>query len=413
MSVMRGRAWAAGVAAGMVTVAVLPVAGGTAGPAAASPAVIVGNSDLTGVFCASGRDCWAVGFDEINDVVRNQALHFTGSRWSSVATPNPGGTAFDDHSQLAGVRCPSAADCWAVGTYVKDGAVLTQALHWNGRKWSLVPTPDPGGTGNGDISNLADVACTSAVNCWADGNYGNAPGFTGALLNLMLHWNGTKWSQVRTPNPGGTKHGGVNALSATRCTSVTDCWGVGADGMDATGVTIGNEVLHWNGRHWRTVTAPSPGPGSELVSLSCTSARSCWAVGVDRPNQFANEALHWNGSKWRTARVPNPASGGDAFAGLAGVSCTADTNCWAVGEFRKPTGSGVIRNEMLHWNGHTWSLVAVPEPAGTAAESVNDLLADHCVSATNCWAVGYTQKFAEPEVNQILHWTGKKWRVAG
>jgi hypothetical protein len=176
------------------------------------------------------------------------------------------------------------------------------------------------------------------------------------FLNLMLHWNGNRWSRVGTPNPAGVHAGDVNELQAIRCTSAANCWGVG------------------------TYATLAPGASKEF--------------------------------NWRTADMPSPASGLDAINDLFGVSCTADTNCWAVGA-SEPGSGGVTRNEALHWAGHKWLLVPVPEPAGTAADSANYLFADRCVSATNCWAVGDTQKFGEPFVNQILHWTGKKWLAAG
>jgi hypothetical protein len=125
------------------------------------------------------------------------------------------------------------------------------------------------------------------------------------------------------------------------------------------------------------------------------------------------ELSRWNGRNWRTAGVPNPASGTAAFNELLGVSCTADTNCWAVGASQEQPGGSLTLNEVLHWTGHKWFLVPVPEPGGTAAGSANYLFADRCVSATNCWAVGDTLKFGEPFINQILHWTGKKWFLAG
>lgn len=95
-------------------------------------------------------------------------------------------------------------------------------------------------------------------------------------------------------------------------------------------------------------------------------------------NRLRNETLRWNGRNWRTAGVPSPASGAGAFNDLFGVSCTADTNCWAVGA-SEPGSGGVTVNEVLHWTGHEWFLVPVPEPAGTAAGSANFLFADRCV----------------------------------
>jgi hypothetical protein len=96
-------------------------------------------------------------------------------------------------------------------------------------------------------------------------------------------------------------------------------------------------------------------------------------------------------------------------AGLVAVTMPAAAPAFADTRTSVTTGPDVIRNEMLRWTGRKWFLVPVPEPAGTAADSVNELLADRCISASDCWAVGATQRFAEPYVKQILHWTGRKW----
>ena len=43
-----------------------------------------------------------------------------------------------DLSQLFGVRCVTAADCWAVGNQVDGGGAFhDMILHWNGMTWSV------------------------------------------------------------------------------------------------------------------------------------------------------------------------------------------------------------------------------------------------------------------------------------
>jgi hypothetical protein len=398
------------VAAGLVAVGTTARAGQFRGDAT------VADNVLSGVTCSSGTVCWAVGSSEARDVTRNQVLRFNGRRWSPVPVPNPGGSGPDASSELSAVKCASASDCWAVGEFGKSHASLTQALHWNGRTWSRVAAPDPGGTHHGDFNDLSSVACVSAANCWADGVYGHPVGRNDVQLNLVLHWSGRRWSQARVPNPGGIKAGDVSALSAIRCPSAADCWAAGTSGQATTDGTFDNEVLHWNGKKWVTVTVPSPGkPDNDrtengLDGLSCPPGGHCWAVGSDSaPSGSLDESLHWNGRGWHTAPTPDPASGTDDSDDLAGVSCTADTNCWAVGD---DNNGSTYLNEVLHWTGRTWLVVSVPDPGGSAAGDDNFLVADVCASAKDCWAVGDTEKQGGPEVNQILHWAGKKWAIA-
>lgn len=374
-------------------------------------------SELEGVFCRTSSDCWAVGDYRATSGARlNQALHWTGSKWSQVTTPNPGGTSSGSSSVLFGVRCKAADDCWAVGDYLKNGATLDQALHWNGSKWSVVPTPTPGGNLSGDLNELFDVVCPTTTNCWAAGQYGN----NGVTLNQVLHWNGTKWSQSSTPNPGGTASDDINSLDSVRCTASSNCWTVGQAGSIGPSFLVFNEALHWNGAKWTQVTTPDPGGTatgdfSDLTAVSCTSATNCWADGSygsqGSPNTSLNQALHWDGGNWTLAPTPDPDGTGEgASNSLVGLSCTAAANCWAVGQYGSVSGSvGVILNEALHWNGTAWSQKPTPNPAGTADTDFNSLIWVRCNAAANCWAVGDTQQPGGPVLNQALHWNGTKW----
>jgi hypothetical protein len=188
-------------------------------------------SVLFGVYCTSLANCWAVGFYQPSSGTEgefNEALHWNGTTWSQVTTPNPGGTASGDVSALFSVRCTSASNCWAAGesqASAAGGAMLNQALHWNGRKWSLAATPNPGGTSaSSDVSQLFDVVCPSATNCWAVGQAGSSLAQT---ANQALHWNGTAWKRVTTPNPGGTSANDVNTLSSVRCPAARTCLAAG------------------------------------------------------------------------------------------------------------------------------------------------------------------------------------------
>jgi hypothetical protein len=75
----------------------------------------------------------------------------------------------------------------------RRGAALErqkEALRWNGTKWSSFKTPEPGGTGMGDLSTLNGVRCTTAANCWAVGESQESGGIE---RQEILHWKGKKW----------------------------------------------------------------------------------------------------------------------------------------------------------------------------------------------------------------------------
>src|SRR6266704_1836448 len=270
------------------------------------------DNELNGVAVLSACDAWAVGTTR-NSGGASQTLieHWDGSSWTVVPSPSPG-TAV---SELSAVRAVSASDAWAVGDY-SDGAGSNQTLilHWNGTAWKKVPSPNPG-----SFSFLADVAATSAGNAWAAGKLGTPAGDR----TLILHWNGTTWTRVPSPNPGAS-----DDLTSVAATSASSAW--------AAGFTSGGSaqalILHWDGTKWARMTSPAPGPGiSTLLSgVAASSTRSALAVGLSESSTTEQGLiLRWDGTAWKQVPVPSPGT----LSTLSAVGTTSASSAWAVGRF--------------------------------------------------------------------------------
>ena len=113
---------------------------------------------------------------------------------SAWATPNPSKT----DNELNGVSAISSTDAWAVGYYgvgaQGSGEANTLALHWNGTKWARIPSPDVGASAN----LLNGVAAASPGSARAVGDYA----ISGGMSTLVLRWDGTRWAQVPSPISG-------------------------------------------------------------------------------------------------------------------------------------------------------------------------------------------------------------------
>src|SRR5205814_6091515 len=103
--------------------------------------------------------------------------------WRTVLSPNGG-----NYNELNAIGVVAANDIWAVGTYSPNSGVQTLIEHWNGKSWSIVPSPSP------NVSNLYGIAVVAANDIWAVGDLVSDP--------LIEHWNGTQWSIVPSPSPG-------------------------------------------------------------------------------------------------------------------------------------------------------------------------------------------------------------------
>ncbi len=95
----------------------------------------------------------------------------------------------------------------------------TQTLveHWNGTSWAIIPSANTSSTQNND---LYGVTCVSASNCRAVGYHSVGT----AHQTLIEQWDGTSWSIVASPNISGAQH---NFLEKVACNSASDCWAVG------------------------------------------------------------------------------------------------------------------------------------------------------------------------------------------
>jgi hypothetical protein len=376
---------------------------------------------LNGVWCTSSTNCLAVGDykDKTTTAALNQAQKWNGTSWSVVSIPSPGGNAANDSSGLASIACTSSSNCWAVGPSLTAGdGVLTMAMRWNGTSWSQVTTPNPQGVVAGDINTLTDVTCTSATNCWAFGEYGNSTHGVNTFSSLALRWNGTTWSKVTTPNPGGSGTGISNVLLGGHCVSSTDCWAVG--GYNNSNGALLTFAVHWNGSAWTKFSTPNPGgtalnDDNALGRVTCTSTTNCFAVGGDgntttNPNTTTSLNLveRWNGTTWSQVATPNPSgTATNSFQNLQGVYCNSATDCWTVGSWNTPSFSP--QNEALRWNGSTWSLVTTPDPGGTAGGDFNHFDAVYCTSTTNCQTVGNYEVVNQSQVNEAMVWNGSIW----
>jgi hypothetical protein len=303
--------------------------------------------------------------------------------WKVVRTPNVGTLG----SSFYGVTALSSRDAWAVGYSGANGPVaLTLAEHWNGSSWTVVPTPSPGGSSA--TSLLYDVAAVSPTDIWAVGTYLDSPA-QDALQTLVEHWNGTSWTVVPSPDPYGNTYDamlwGVSAVSAR------DIWAVGEG--NPPGPESGVEgppqglIEHWNGTSWTVVPSHIPYSSSTLYKVDAISARDAWAVGNSTSLSKGGILEHWNGTRWRIVR--RPALRHQPY--LMGVSATSASNVWAIG------------GGAYHWNGVTWRHVPTARPSGSAGYSFFGVAA---ASARNAWAVGGYQART-----LIEHWDGTSWKV--
>jgi hypothetical protein len=94
---------------------------------------------------------------------------------------------------------------------------------------------------------------------------------------------------------------------------------------------------------------------------------------------------------------------------LTGVSCVSATDCFAVGYVYYGSRAATQKTLTERWDGMTWSIVPSPNQTGSA---INDLDGVSCVSATFCVAVGFSQPNMASVGNALVaKWNGKAWSI--
>ena len=329
-----------------------------------SPNRGAGGNVLNGLTCTSAAACTAVGFYTASNGGRALIESWDGARWSLVPSPQPG---TDDG--LNGVSCVPAGTCMAVGTYARSGSSARKTLveSWDGTRWSVVPSPNP----RLNFNFLLGVSCASATACTAVGYYSSG----GPTKTLVESWDGTGWSVVPSPSPGSSQ----NQLDGVSCASATACTAVGYYFNSGLPKTL---VESWDGANWSVVPSPSPGSNDSLDGVSCISVTACTAVGSYNNSSSPPKNLieSWDGTRWSQVPSPQP---GTISNGLSGVSCISAASCAAVGFHENKFG--IFKTLVESWDGTRWSVTPSPDPA----------LLDHitgvsCASATACTAAGYT-----------------------
>jgi hypothetical protein len=261
---------------------------------------------------------WAVGSRQTGDD-GTLTEHWDGTRWSVVPSPS----IPNSFSSLDGVSVASPTDGWAVGSAQNLVGTHTRALieHWNGRRWSIVPSPDPG-----DYNFLSDVSARSADDAWAVGSTYDADG----PHTLVLHWDGVSWTAVDAPSPGIED----DTLESVVALGRREAWAVGYSADDGVSSRV-PLTLRWDGIAWRTVQSPSL--SGQLTSVTAAPGGSLWAAGY-REVPATSLVERWDGSAWHV--VPSQSVQGAVDTTLFGISVDATgRTAWAVGSVARWDGT--------------------------------------------------------------------------
>ncbi len=343
-----------------------------------SPNTGPNDNDLWSVAGRSPSDIWAVGslLPSANaTIVQTLALHYNGTTWSRVKTPDLGREA----NSLYGLAVLPDGTAWATGIYTQASGHTGRALteHWNGHQWAIVAAANPGSAED----MLYSATAVSDSDVWAVGSYGDSAGYFHPLIE---HWDGQRWTAS-----------GIRGLRLAHgiLTSVTSAGGhVWATGQLSGTSADRQVVLHLAGGSWvvardSLVRIPGGAVADAYPQSIAASPAGLWVAGRDRAGHSGYstlvEARRFFG-RTQQMKTPNPTLQDNYLWGIAPVN--GGTDAWAVGD-SVPVSTGNAAS-LIEYGSATGGWTQVPSPNPGAANGDTILDGVFAFGSNNVWAVG-------------------------
>lgn len=354
------------------------------------------------VSAKSTDSVWFAGAtNAAKDLQSKQRASF--ARWDgSRLNPMPGPDSEKDVIRFNGLATRNQDDAWAVGYSFEDGQNEVLSAHWDGNEWALVaisglpPNYINPITGVPDQrTELSAVTTISENDVWAVGHYVQ----NRVSRTLTLHWDGTQWTIVPSPNIDGTD----NYLYAVVSPSPGDLWAFGF----ASGREPWEEqpiTLHWTGESWVKIENPME-LTTGITAASATPSKEIWVIsGVVGNNSLLESAVRSsNGNQWTRTFLPKL-----EFPIVSAISALSLNDVWVVGNKRSdyPPDAGPNRSStrslVLHWNGTAWAEVPGPDPS--YIQSLDSVVA---ADKDDIWVIGTSSEDEDAKPRAMLsHFVG-------
>ncbi|WP_157545574.1 hypothetical protein [Hamadaea tsunoensis] len=277
--------------------------------------VPVPNLGRVNAVSASGRrNAWAAADCGV--------LRWDGRTWTRTApVPIQGAAGF----YYSGIKAIGAYDVWLSG-FAWDGATGDShgfVQHWDGVRWRLVDLPAVG-----SAFDLSSIDAGGPQDVWVGGTDYTDKATAGERL-LILHWNGYAWK--RFPAPASTMV--IQRVARVRVVAAADVWIAGMGQRDPDGWDIDRPlILHWNGTVWSDTHAAEERGDLRDIAADGRTVLAAGDTYSPLDDTFEAYVRRWTAGGWIPGAVP--VSG---LASISALAPIPDGGMWAVGAAGDPT----------------------------------------------------------------------------
>jgi len=385
-----------------------------AGGITSGPAPEQVGDELSGMVGGLDGEPWTWGYRHRKGGPGSPLLErWDGQRWQAVRTPSGKMAAV---REIDGVAAPSGRDLWVAYDTPRGGRLA----HWDGVRWKAFPAIDFVSTSETSNALLA----VSPNDVWAVGWAGTRRQPPNSRLTTM-HWNGNRWSSIPTPAFG--RGVGDVSLRLVRGVSPDAVWALG-DYQRYRRKTVGRKVqwvpvrweqflLLWDGRRWTR----QPWPTSQLSSglkdriaindLVVASDAELWCAGSrwfgpdNSSDLWVPIVLRFLAGRWQvmaSSAAPSLPADWKQFMSTS-IALTSSQDVWVA-------GGTDTSSSLWHWDGGAWSVVDLPEAQSPTQSSARSVLA---VAANDVWVLcqgSTTSDRLEQLEPFFLHFDGTAWQ---
>jgi hypothetical protein len=340
----------------------------------------------------------------------------------ATAVRPPASTFAVASSGLSSIACTARGACIAGGNYQAAGRQIEPmvATQFHGR-WSRgAPIALPAGAAAQPYAQVNGIACRSAGNCVAVGDFEN--GRSRNLQGFIATQSHGRWARAFTPRPPANAVSPMSAeLEAVACTRDGSCTAVGSY-QDSSGNAQTMVLAKPPAGPWRQATeiASPPNaaanPDAYMTGISCSGPGTCVAVGnySVSPTQFeAMGAVESRGIWHRATEIATPRGAiASTFTAITSISCLAAGPCLGAGQYAisATQSRAMVVTESKGRFGRALAITAVPPGASVHPSSY--LLGISCRPSGACFAVGGGRNSAGHSVAMYLVRSGGRWRAA-